>query len=150
MNQNPINPFTKWSCYLACLEWYMNKFTQQEMLNIFKDYFPKWNKEPGTCSRGDIINLLEFHNIRPRKFIHTNNHHEIVSELEDPNGKMIFVLTRKPTNHALILQVVISLEPLSEEIRVMQPDFPVARYQNYKIQELLNKYDSDFLIVYVP
>jgi hypothetical protein len=129
------------------MEKHGHPISQQDIIYRYGLWFPEWFHRPGLMERGDIFNLLLRLGLPVRKFIHLNDKDEslkIISKYYSATDYIAgFVLTRKPDNHCLAIDVW-----NGDIVTMMNPDQTKPDFLNIKWDDLFQKSDPDILWVF--
>lgn len=146
----PIAAINEHSCALACLAYllaiYQNPVSQEDLIEKYRDEFPKWKNGDGILSRGDIINLAQLEGVPFRRFFSSPSWAEVREAIGRNGGKTCggFILTRKnPLNHCYFL---IAEDP-DKKIRIMRPNLAIADIGSIDPDSLALQTDCDFLVL---
>jgi hypothetical protein len=149
MAPDPIPAFNQWSCCLASISWVLSRLgspkSQEDIIYHLGLHFPTWTHRAGLMERGDILNLLLLLGIPVRKFYHLNDKEETLRLLNKfyPDYIAGFVLTRKPTNHCLAINVWDG-----DTVTVMDSAPQSPAFRKLRWDDVFQQHDADVFFLF--
>lgn len=151
----PIAQINQHCCGLACYS-YIRSFlgkpiSQEELLQKNREWFPKWEKQPGVLSPGDMVNLVAMEGPPYRRLLLTpdwSDVEEAVARFGADRVGAAFVFLKSGGFHSFALLSSTTQQGPDKKVFVMDPDPVRGGLGSVDPRFLSEKTNADFLLFF--